>query len=133
MSRENVEIVRRWLETFNSWDVAAFVELWDPDCEFFTLFGSQLAGTPYQGHDGLRHYCEERAQVWAELRHEIDELREVGERIVVIGRLFGRGLGSGVEVDHQLALLFDFRGEHILRVRSFSDRAEALEIAELAT
>jgi hypothetical protein len=61
MSKENLEIVRRWLATFNSWDVAGFVELWDPECEFFTLTGSQLAGgAPYTGHDGLRRYCEER-------------------------------------------------------------------------
>jgi ketosteroid isomerase-like protein len=43
MSMQNLEIVRRCLATFNSWDVAGFVELWDPECEFFTLTGSQLA------------------------------------------------------------------------------------------
>jgi ketosteroid isomerase-like protein len=133
MSKQNLEIVRRWLATFNSWDVAGFVELWDPECEFFTLTGSQLAGgAPYTGHDGLRRYCEERAEVWAELRHETDELCEVGERIVAIGRLCGRGLGSGAGVEHQLALVFDLRGEHILRVRSYSDRTEALGSAKLA-
>src|SRR5919204_3449804 len=79
------EIVRRWLDSLNRWDIGGFVELWDPDCEFFTLLGSQLAGVPYKGHEGLRRYCEERAQVWAELSHQTDEVREVGERIVASG------------------------------------------------
>jgi ketosteroid isomerase-like protein len=133
MSKVNLEIVRQWLTTFNSWDVDGFVELWDPECEFVTLTGSQLAGAPYKGHEGLRRYCEERAEVWAELHHETEEVREVGERIVAIGRLCGRGSGSGVEVEHHLALVFDLRGEQVLRVRSYSDPTEALESAKLAT
>jgi ketosteroid isomerase-like protein len=86
-----LEIVRRWLAAFNREDVDVFVELWDPECEFFTLFASQLAGAPYTGHEGLRRYCEERAQVWDGLRIEMNELREGGERIVAIGRPSGRG------------------------------------------
>jgi ketosteroid isomerase-like protein len=133
MTSENVEVVRRWLEAFNRWDGAGFIELWDPECEFFTLTGSRLAGAPYRGHDGLRRYCEERAEVWAELRIETDELREVDETIVAIGRLCGRGLASGVEVEHGTGLIFDLRGGLFLRVRSYPDGAGALEAAKLAT
>jgi hypothetical protein len=36
-------------------------------------------------------------------------------------------------VEHQLVLIFEFRGKHVLRVRSYSDRSEALETAKLVS
>jgi ketosteroid isomerase-like protein len=133
LSQEKLDVVQRWLRAFNRHDVESFVDLWDPECEFFTLFAGQLAGAPYSGHEGLRRYCEDRAQIWTELRIETEELREVGERIAAIGRIRGRGRGSGAEVDHRLVLIFELRGEGVLRVRSYSDRTEALESGELST
>jgi ketosteroid isomerase-like protein len=132
-SHEKLDVVRRWLAAFNRQDVEGFVKLWDPECEFFTLFASQLAGAAYKGHDGLHRYCEERAQIWDQLRIETEELREVGKRIAAIGQIRGRGRGSGAEVEHRLVLIFELRGERVLRVRSYSDRTEALESAKLAT
>jgi ketosteroid isomerase-like protein len=129
VSEASLDLVRRWLEASNREDVQGFVELWDPQCEFFTLTGSRLSDAPYRGHAGVRRYREERTEVWAELRIEADELREVGDRAVVIGHLCGRGRGSGVEMDHALGLVFDFRGDRVLRVRSYPDPAQALEAA----
>jgi ketosteroid isomerase-like protein len=131
LSEAKLEIVQRWVQTFNRQDVEGFLELWDADCEFFTLFAGQLAGAPYSGHEGLRRYCEERSQVWAELRIDTEELRPVGDRLAMIGRIQGRGRGSGAEVDHRLVLIFELRGTRVLRVRSYSDRTEALEGVEL--
>ena len=56
MSQENVDVVRRGVEVFNRGETATFVDLWDPDCEFFTITGSQMDGTAYRGHEGLRQY-----------------------------------------------------------------------------
>jgi hypothetical protein len=112
--------------------VSDFVELWDPEREFFTLLGTQLAGVPYKGRDGVRRYCHARPQVWAELRHDAEELCAVDEQILAIGRLHGTGLGSSVELDHELALIFELRGRRVLRVRSYSDCTEAPQGAALA-
>ena len=133
MSEENVEIVRRWVGAFNGVDdVGGFVAQWDPDCEFFTLFGTRLADAPYQGHDGLKRYLSERAEAWAELRIEADDVRGVGDRIVLTGRIRGRGLSSSAEIEQPVGLIFELRDNRVLRVRSYSDPAEALEAAGLS-
>jgi ketosteroid isomerase-like protein len=132
MSQENAQIVRSWVAAFNHPDdVRGFVQLWDSDCEFFTLFATQLADAPYTGHDGLRNYLTERAQAWAELRIEADDVREVDDRIVVTGRIRGRGRRSSLEIEQPIGLVFELRDSQVLRVRSYSDPAEALEAAGL--
>jgi ketosteroid isomerase-like protein len=133
MSQENVEIVRRWVAAFNHPDdVKGFVELWGSDCEFFTLFATRLADAPYKGHDGLRSYLTERAQAWAELRIQADDMHEVEGRIVVIGRIRGRGRRSSLETEQPIGLVFELRNRQVFRVRSYSDTAEALEAAGLS-
>jgi ketosteroid isomerase-like protein len=126
MHGNDLDVVRRWLAAFNRRDVSGFVELWNPRCEYFTLTGSQLAGAPYEGHDGLRRYCEEREETWEELRIDSDDLREIDDRIVLIGRMAGRGLGSGVSIEHEMALVFELHDGLVLRVRSYWDPTEAL-------
>jgi ketosteroid isomerase-like protein len=50
----------------------------------------------------------------------------------MLGRLEGRGKGSGVPVDSSLGMVFDFRGGEIARIRGYLDHREALRAAGLA-
>jgi len=50
----------------------------------------------------------------------------------VLGRLKGRGKGSGAPVDQPFAGIFDFRGERIWRYRAYFDHAEGLRAAGLS-
>lgn len=49
----------------------------------------------------------------------------------MLGRLEGRGKGSGAPADAPLGMVFDFRGGAISRIRGFLDHAEALEAVGL--
>jgi ketosteroid isomerase-like protein len=51
--------------------------------------------------------------------------------VVMLGRLEGRGVGSGVPVDAALGMVFDLRGGMISRIRGYLDHAEALRAAGL--
>src|ERR671923_149409 len=42
MSKENIEVVRRKLEAHNVEDTQGFLDQWDPECEWFTVTGSQI-------------------------------------------------------------------------------------------
>jgi ketosteroid isomerase-like protein len=57
--------------------------------------------------------------------------RDLGDRVLVLGRLKARGKGSGAPVDTQYAGIFDFRGDKIWRYRVYLDRAEGLRAAGL--
>jgi hypothetical protein len=54
MSQENIKVVRRKLEAHNVEDTAGFLDQWDPECEWFTVTGSQMHETAYLWHEGIR-------------------------------------------------------------------------------
>jgi ketosteroid isomerase-like protein len=52
--------------------------------------------------------------------------------VFVLGRLTGRGKGSGAPVDQPYAGILDFRGDRISRYPAYFDRAEGLRAAGLS-
>ena len=51
---------------------------------------------------------------------------------MAIGRIKGKGRGSGLELDSPAAWLFEFRGRQVRYMRGYLDLAEALEAAGLS-
>ena len=70
-------------------------------------------------------------ETWAEFRIILDEFRDLGDRVLVLGRTEGRGRGSGVPVDSPYAAIFDFRDGKWWRARGYLDHDEALRAARL--
>jgi ketosteroid isomerase-like protein len=66
---------------------------------------------------------------WDEWREEIEEMRDLGGRVLVLSVQRGRGKGSGVEVEAHYAMLYDIDGGKITRLAMYMDRADALEAA----
>ena len=133
MSRENVEIVQRGLDAFNADDADGFVDLWDPECEFFSITGSQMDATPYRGHDGISRYLEEAAETWAELRFETERILKGKDEdvVVAVGLLRGEGRGSGVLVEQRVGMVYKLRGRRIRYCRAYREPRDALETVGL--
>ena len=133
MTRENVEIVRRGVDAFNADDTAGFLEFWDPECEFFTITGSQMDATPYRGHEGIRRYREETAETWAELRLDIERILEGKDEdvVVAVGCLRGEGRGSGVLVEQRIGIVYELRGGKVRNCRAYPEPKDALEAVGL--
>jgi ketosteroid isomerase-like protein len=134
MSRENIEVVLHALEAHNVEDTAGFVDRWDPDCEWFTVTGSQIDAAPYRGHDGIRRYLAERAESWSELRFDVEQTLAGSHDniVVVVGFLRGRGRSSGVLVEQRIGLVYELRGRRIRHCRAYRDPQNALAAAGLA-
>jgi ketosteroid isomerase-like protein len=133
MSQENVEVVRRGLDAHNAADATGFLELWAPDCEWFTVTGSQLDAAPYRGHDGIRQYMAETAATWTGLRFDPEQILEGRDDdvVVAVGCLRGEGRESGVPVEQRIGLVYRLRGRKVWHCRAYRDAAEALEAVEL--
>jgi ketosteroid isomerase-like protein len=133
MSAENVEIVQRGIDAFNADDTAGFVDVWDPECEFFSVTGSQMNATPYRRHEGIRRYREEVAETWTELRLHAERVLEGKDDdvVVAVGRLKGEGRGSGVPVEQRIGIVYELRGRKIRYCRAYPDPQKALEAAGL--
>ena len=132
MAGDRVEIAKRMVDGYNRRDLdVVFAELATPDFEYYPGIVRELQGGGYRGREGVQRFADDTEENWEELQTVADEFRELGERVVVLGRLQGRGKGSGVPVDQPFATVFDFRGERVWRARVYLDQDEGLRVAGL--
>jgi ketosteroid isomerase-like protein len=124
MSAANVETVRRALGLFSTGEAVAFAELTTPDVEWKTGLGA-IEGEIFHGHEGVRTYFARLASAWDEFHFLADEVRDLGDTVLVLGRLEGRGRGGGVPVDSPVGAVWDLRGGEIWRLRAYLDHGAA--------
>ena len=131
MSRQNVELVRRAFGVMTiPGDPEAMVAASHPDFEM-QLIG--VGGEPvrYTSASGIREFFRDVAQSWESFRFEATDLRDLGDRVLVLGHVRGRGRVSGVEVDDRWAWIVECRDGKAAGLRGFLDHREALEAAGL--
>lgn len=126
MSQANVEIAERANDAFNRQDVDAFMEFVTSDIEFTAAMSGAVTGGTLRGREGIEALFADIRDTWEEHRMVIEEIRDLGERVLALGRLEGRGRGSGVSVDVPLALISDFCDGKVSRARTYLDHGEAL-------
>jgi ketosteroid isomerase-like protein len=131
MSEENVEVFRRSVASFNERDLGAIGELFTEDFEFIPYLAALVETTTYRGRDGLRQYVQDAEAAWENIEVRVDEVRDLGDRVIAFGELRGRGRGSGLEARVSLAWVVDFRDGKISRSQSYGDATDALEAAGL--
>jgi ketosteroid isomerase-like protein len=131
MSRENVEVVRRAFGVVTiPGDPDAMIAASDPDFEMH-LVG--VGGEPvhYAGASGIHEFFHDVAESWESFRFQATELRDLGNRVLVLGHVRGRGRVSGVEVDDRWAWIIELREGRAIGLRGFLDHREALEAVGL--
>jgi len=127
-----VELVKRTIDAFNRHDVEAYDDLVTSDFEVFPAMIGVVEGGSYRGREGVETYFGEVRDTWEEYRVVADELRDLGDRVLMLGWMQGRGRGSGVEVDAPLATIFDFRDGKMSRSTAYLDHGEALRAVGLS-
>jgi ketosteroid isomerase-like protein len=132
MAEHNVEVVRKSFDAIGRWDIDALVELYAPDIEFLPLTGTRVESGGYIGHDGVRAYFEEVGEVWDQMLPHADDVRTVGDQVVVLGGCAVRGRGSGAESDAPMAWVITVREGKVRRHRGYRTREEALEAVGLS-
>jgi ketosteroid isomerase-like protein len=133
MPRDKVDVAKRAIDAYNHRDVdGVFAELATPDFEWYPFPAMALGDGGYRGREGVERFYAATSEVWDErLQNIAEEFRDLGDRVLVLGRLKGRGKGSGIPVDQPYACIFDFRGDRIWRARVYLDRGDALRAAGL--
>jgi ketosteroid isomerase-like protein len=129
MSLENVEMVRSAHEAFNRGGPQAVLDYLDPEIEWHDV-PDQPDATVRHGHEGFLRAFDVFLESFAEFTVEPEELRDLGDYVLVVGRTRGRGVDSGAEFTQDVVSLWALRGGKIVQTRFFGSRAEALEAAE---
>src|SRR5438876_8846728 len=129
MSAKNVEIAKRLNDALNRRDVGAFMECVTAEIDFTAAMSGTVAGGNLRGREGIEALFADIRDTWEEHRMVIEEIRDLGERILGLGRLEGRGKASGVSVDVPFAIISDLRDGKMWRSRTYLDHGEALRAA----
>lgn len=128
MSQENMEIVQRLIRAFNEHDDEAIALMLAPDAEFESLTLQTYIGTA-----GLSEYRRNLDEAWAEWRLEADRFVPAGtERVVHLHRVRGRGRGSDLAIEQDIAIIWTLRAGEVVRGKAFLSQADALKAAGLS-
>jgi ketosteroid isomerase-like protein len=132
MSRQNVEFLRRGYEALHRGDLETFNALPRERLGPEFVFHSVWDGRVFKGFEGTQEWIADTREVWENYEQKVEEIVDLGEDVLVVVRIAGRGGGSGVPVSQELAVVWTFEGDKAVRARSFRSRAEALEAARLS-
>jgi ketosteroid isomerase-like protein len=133
MANENAELIRRAYQAYAGGDLAAMLELVDPDLEWTYLDPALEHPTPQVCHG--RQELEQVLRGWAEhgLRAELEEVTSAGERVMVGVRIPGIDAHFSRSGDDRAYSVFAVRGGRIVALRDCRDRQEALQLAGIST
>src|SRR4051812_45011427 len=107
MSRENVELVRAGFEAWNTRDMDAFGELYDPYVIVRMVEGWPEPG-PVVGRDAvMRQWQQQRETFDADALEPVSDFIDAADRVLV--RFVWHGAGQGPEADLEMTQVITFR------------------------
>jgi ketosteroid isomerase-like protein len=128
VSGENVEIVRRMYDAFHRGDAEAALERFDP--EVLVDASNARPDVPVgKGPEYVGALVTSWVSAFEEWHEEIEEIRDLGSRVLVLSVQHGRGKGSGAAVEAHYAILYDLDGRRITALRMYRNPGEALKAA----
>jgi ketosteroid isomerase-like protein len=132
MSEENVEIVRRRYDAFHGGDFDGAISHFDPNVQVDASKARPDDVATGTGQERLIQIVTSWVTAWDEWREEIEEVRDLGSRVLVLSVQRGRGKGSGAQVEARWAVVYELDGGVITGMRIYPDMAAALEAAGLS-
>lgn len=130
MSRENVEVVGRAFEAFNRGGSKAILPFLDPRVEWHDV-PDQPDATVHYGHEGVLQALEVFLESFDELEVHQEEVKDLGEDVLMLQSTAVRGRGSGAKFTQRIWALWTVGSGQITRVQFYRDRDEALRAAGL--
>jgi ketosteroid isomerase-like protein len=128
MSEKNAEVVRRGIDAFNRGEVEELLLYANPEIEV-TISGAER--NVYRGHEGVRTWFADTFEMVEDIRTEVSELRDLGDRIILLGRTRAIERESGARRDSPAGWIFTLRGGKVRNAESFVSQAETLKAAGL--
>jgi ketosteroid isomerase-like protein len=129
MSEENLELVRRQHASFSESGRFA-TENAHPDVEWMAAREDPDAAT-HQGSEAIQRYFDQWTDMFEDMRSDVLELIDAGDRAFAWIRYRGHGAGSGAAVEMEQAQVWTFREGKTERIEEYFDRAEGLRAAGL--
>jgi len=132
MSQADLDVLRRWAETWNRTDIDAFAATFDDDAELITDPSWMEAG-PFKGRAAIRAWFEGLKESWEE-RDAIllTELFEVDGQVIARVDWQVRGRVSGIDTALDATSVNAIEQGRIVRQQWFFDYASAIQAARVS-
>jgi uncharacterized protein len=116
--------IRRAYDAFNHGGTVDW-SIFDPSIQHDQREGLFLDGVFY-GPEGVRAAIQEIDADWQDLHYTLEDVVELGDRVLVLLRMHARVRDSEAELDAQVAHVWEFRGGRAVRWDVYADHASAL-------
>jgi ketosteroid isomerase-like protein len=123
-----VPVILRGIELFNRGEYEAAIATLPPEMVWDTS-AAVPDGAAYEGGQEVLGYWREIGERWDDFRIEVEQTIEGDGVVLLLGRLIGRGVGSGVPVEHSWDQVWTVQGAVPVRCENFTDRDQAWRAA----
>jgi ketosteroid isomerase-like protein len=132
MSQENVDLVRRSWEAFNTGGLDAIEQFWHPDIEWRAAEGEVDDIGAFRGRERMRRYYADWLEMLDDWHAEVEEIVfDDDERVAAMIRTSARGRASGAPSEGRYAIVYTVRDGQIVSGREYVTREQALEAVGL--
>jgi uncharacterized protein len=128
VASDRVRRLREGTEAFNRGDFEESLDLLGDELEWDTT-ALLPDGAVHSGRDEIKAYFIDVWDRWDDFRIVPEEWVESRDCVVMLGRLVGKGSGSGVPIEAPWHQVWRFEGETLVRCENYADRDEALRAA----
>ena len=133
MSKESIELARRYVETFNAGGLDAVVQLWHPGIEIYDPTSFPDARR-YEGPEAARGIVESYLGLGWDGQFREPEYVDAGDEALVVWKArLAIPRGGGDQIENLIAHLYLFENGRVRRIRQYTSREEAFEAAGLST
>jgi ketosteroid isomerase-like protein len=133
MAQENVEIVRSIYVEWEQGNLAAAVELFDPEIVFESFMPDSRERIVARGRHEVEAFTRDFLLHTRDYRMIGEEFREIGrDKVFVAGRQATIGRQSGVAIDSPAFWVWTFRNGKVVRLLFEIDREKALKAGGLS-
>ena len=121
------DLAREVLGLLDDKRLDALIDHAHPEVEWRSFFAQLGEGGVYRGHDGMREYIRDLIDAWDSITAEVDQVIEIEDVAVAIGRIRYRGRASDLEAADPAGWVLKFRDGKVILFRAFRDPEQALE------
>ena len=132
MSRENVELVRAFIEAYRQGQTEAALDLLDQHAVLdIARLDPPERGIAF-GHEAITQLVVRYVATFAQYDYEVAKLVDLaGGTVLAVIAERGRGKGSGARVERSYASLYNVIDGRVVRMTHFPTESEALEAVGL--
>jgi ketosteroid isomerase-like protein len=131
MSSENVEVVRKGIEAWNQHDADLWLSYAAPDVEWIPAGPAAVERSIYRGREEVASGFAAVWQTWELFQFDEDQVHDLGDSVLWLGRVKMRGGASHTELDQEFAVHSRLQDGQVTSVRAFLEWREALDAVGL--